>query len=396
MLTMKIRQITLILLSGILILFSMCKKEVNAPANTGGGAGSGGNDNNPALVSFSPESGAIDDTVTITISNYTGDPKNLTVFFGLYAQAKVISVNTGKPNTVIKALVPETTDITTKINVKGDNKMWVVAENSFTETSPAIQLAGFSPANAFIGDTITLTGTFYKNTPKVKFGDVAARLISQDSKTLKVVVPDEITSATPALSVTVLDQTVTSTTSFHLNAPVIDSITPQTAYLGQVIRIKGKGFRNTFQYNQVYMDDSSITSSSESHTSIAVYTRDAKVGSHNIAVAIAGLKTVAKTPLNLIADIPPQITSIEDTVYAGSNVIIMGNHFLSPSPEIPTTVTTVDQNGNTINFTIQYLADNEIIVSVPRLGGNEGKYKITVTVLASSVTYVKPVTYYPN
>jgi len=393
---MKIRNVSVILVLGVLILFSMCKKDnISSSSNTGGGTNNnnGGNDNSPGLVSFSPESGAIDDTVSITVANYTGNPDNLKVFFGLYAQAKVISISTGKPNIVIKALVPETSDITTKINVKGDNNLWVVAEKFFTETSPAIQLSGFSPANAFIGDTITITGTFYKNTPAVKFGDVTAKLLSQDSKTLKVVVPDEITNATPAINVTVLAQTVTSTTAFHLNAPVIDSITPKTAYVGQVIRIKGKGFRNSFQYNQVFMDDSLIANSSENNTSITVYTKNAAIGSHRLSVAIAGLKTTARDLLNVIADVPPQITSIEDTIYRGNNVIIMGSHFLSPSPEVPTTVTTVDEDGHTVNFEIQYIADNEIIVSVPGLSDGK-KYKITVTVLASSVTYTKPVTYF--
>jgi hypothetical protein len=91
-------------------------------------------------------------------------------------------------------------------------------------------------------------------------------------------------------------QTITSTTSFRLNAPVIDSITPKTAYLGQVIRIKGKGFRKSSLYDQVYLDNSRINTSPERNTSIAVYTKDAGIGLHSFALEVAGLKTTAKDP----------------------------------------------------------------------------------------------------
>jgi hypothetical protein len=97
--------------------------------------------------------------------------------------------------------------------------------------------------------------------------------------------------------------------------------------------------------------------------------------------------------VRLIAPIPPEITSIvEDTIVEGDLIEIMGNHFLSPSPEVPTTVTTVDR-GTTKNFNIEYIADNEIIVWVPGLT-NKQKYNITVTVLTSSVTSATQVTYF--
>lgn len=399
---MKIRNVTFILMLGVLILFSMCKKDkIDSPPNTGGGVDPGGNGNTdrPQLVSFSPESGAIGDTISITGTGYFN---NITVSFG-NTTANVIDVNTSTTNNVksvvIRVVVPAMPDTSTKISVKVDTTL-LTFEKNFTRTS-IIQFSGFSPANGFIGDTITLTGAFYKNTPTVRFGDVSARVISKDSKTLKVKVPDDIVNATPAISV-VDGQTITSKTSFHLNAPVIDSVYPRTAYVGQVIRIAGKGFRNTFSYDQVYMDNSGISVSSagntptaapESNTSIAVNTKNAGIGMHGFAVEVAGLKTLAKDSVRLIAPIPPEITSIvEDTIVEGDLIEIMGNHFLSPSPEVPTTVTTVDR-GITKNFNIEYISDNEIIVWVPGLT-NKQKYNITVTVLTSSVTSATQVTYF--
>ncbi|AEW00174.1 hypothetical protein A4D02_28425 [Niastella koreensis] len=394
---MNIRNVTFILMLGLLILFSMCKKDTaSPPPNTGGNGGNGGNgSNNNGLrfVSFSPESGAIGDTVNI---NFTGYANNISVNFG-NTPARVLSFNTTTTNnvqsTVIRVLVPDMPDTTTKIKVKVDTVLFT-SEKSFTRTNIP-QFSGFSPANGFIGDTITITGTFYERyTPDVRFGNIRASVISNDNKTMKIVVPNDIDNATPAITV-VDGQTMTSTTLFHLKAPVIDSITPKTAYIGQTVRIIGKGFLGPFSstYNNVYLDNSLVYNNAESNTSIAINTKNASLGSHTIAVEVAGLKTVAKDPLSLIAPVPPVITSIlEDTVTNGTTIEIMGNHLLSPAPEMPATVTTVDQDGNIRNFRIQYNADNEIIAWVPSLS-KTGQYKITVTVLSSSVTYSKPLTY---
>jgi hypothetical protein len=394
--TMKIRNATFILLIGICILFSMCKKDNNKPStpNTGGGVdttgnGNGTNTNRPQLVSFSPEKGAIGDTVSITGVNFTGNSNNLKVSFG-NTPTIVMSVSTATTNnvknTVIKVLVPEMADISTKINLKVDTVL-LTSEKSFTRIS-ATEFSGFSPAKGYIGDTITLAGAFYETTPVVSFGDVAAKVISKDSKTLKVIVPDDIANAIVDIKMAIDGRTITSTTSFHLNAPVIESISPTTAFLGQTIRIKGKGFRHSYKYNQVYQDNSFITFTPESNTSLAIYINNVGTGSHGFAVEVAGLKTLAKDSVRVIA---PEITAITtDPVTEDDILIIKGHHFLSPN-EVPTNVTTVDNNGLR-NLRIQSITDDEIHVKIPILSA--GKYKITVTVLKSSVTYDTPFTYY--
>ena len=388
---MKIRSITFTLMLGVVTLFSMCKKDtVGPPPNTGGVDTTGNGNANARLVSFSPESGAVGDTVRITGVNFTGNADNLQVRFG-NTPTKVIGVKTSATNNAkdieIWVYVPQMADTTTKISVKVDT-MVLTSEKFFTRTS-ITQFTGFSPANGYIGDTITLTGAFYKNTPVVNFGDVSAKVISKDSKTLKVVVPDDIANATTAISVAVDGQTTTSTTSFHLNAPVIDSISPTTAFSGQVVRIKGKGFRNSYKYKQVYLDKSLITVTPESNTSLAFNITNVSTGMHGFAVEVAGLKTLAKDSVRLIA---PVITAITPaSVTEDDTLIIKGHHLLSPN-EVSTMVSTTDSNGNLRNFTIQSITDDEIHVTVPILSA--GKYKITVNVLRSSVSYDTPFTYY--
>jgi hypothetical protein len=397
---MKIRNVTFILMLGAFMLFSMCKKDNNkpttSPPNTGGGGdttgngnGTGTNTNRPQLVSFSPEKGAIGDTVAIIGVNFTGNSNTLKVSFG-NTPTSVLNVSTATANnvknTVIKVLVPEMADITTKINLKVDTVL-LTSEKSFTRTS-VTEFSGFSPANGYIGDTITLTGAFYETTPVVSFGDVPAKVISKDSKTLKVVVPDDIANATVSINMAIDGQTITSTTSFQLNAPVIDAITPTTAFLGQGIRITGKGFRHSYKYKQLYVDNSLITASPESNTSIYFNIKNVGVGPHTCAVEVAGLKTVAKG----IKIIAPEITSITpDSVTVDDILIIKGHHLLSSI--MPTYVTTVDNNGLLRSFIIQSNTDDEIRLKVPTFI-SAGKYMITVTVLQSTVTYGTPFTYY--
>ncbi|MFL5788784.1 MAG: IPT/TIG domain-containing protein, partial [Flavisolibacter sp.] len=234
---MKIRNVTSILMLSAFILFTMCKKEKNNSPNPPGNTGNGSNTNRPQLVSFSPEKGAIGDTVSITGVNFTGNSNSLKVSFG-NTPTNVMSASTSTTNnvkyTVIKVLVPEMADISTKINLQVDTLL-LTSEKSFTRIA-VTEFTGFSPANGYIGDTITLTGAFYEKTPVVSFGDVAAKVISKDSKTLKAIVPDDIANATAAINVAIDGQTITSKTSFTLNAPVIDAIDPTTAFLGQGIR----------------------------------------------------------------------------------------------------------------------------------------------------------------
>lgn len=385
---MKMSNVSSTLMFGILILFSMCKKEKNNPSIDPPDTGTGVD--TPRLVSFSPEKGAIGDTISITGVNFTGNSGNLKVSFG-NTPTRVLSANTSTTNnvknTVIKVLVPEIAEITTKINLQIDTLL-LTSEKSFTRIS-VTELSGFSPANGYIGDTITLAGAFYEKTPVVSFGNVSAKVISKDSKTLKVIVPDDIANATTAISVIIDEQTITSTTSFHLIAPVIESVSPKTAFLGQAIRIKGKGFRNSYNYKQVYLDNSLITTTPEGNTSIFFNIKNVGTGLHGFAVEVAGLKTLAKDSVKLIA---PEITSIApQSVTEDDILVIKGHHLLSPI-EVPTYVTSVDNNGNLIRFKIQSNTDEEIHIAMPILAA--GKYKITVTVLQSTVTYDTPFTYY--
>jgi hypothetical protein len=80
---------------------------------------------------------------------------------------------------------------------------------------PDPQLAGFSPARALVGDTVTIAGNnFNIDTTKtsVKFGDKAAKIVKVTSSELKVVVPKDATKG--KINVTTNTKTITSVDDF--------------------------------------------------------------------------------------------------------------------------------------------------------------------------------------
>src|SRR5690349_3130801 len=88
-----------------------------------------------------------------------------------------------------------------------------------TKTPPKAKpvFTDFAPVNAFIGDTITLTGAnfdtkTYNNT--VQFGTVEATVISASATQLQVVVPDDIEEAKTTIQLTIGDTTLTVNKDF--------------------------------------------------------------------------------------------------------------------------------------------------------------------------------------
>lgn len=127
----------------------------------------------------------------------------------------------------------------------------IVACNK-NDDKQAAQLAitSFSPAEAAEGATVVIKGIAFspdKALNTVKFNGLAAAVSNAASNgtELSVTVPEEAT--TGKITVTVGDQTVTSTTEFKVNAtaPVITTIAPEKGDIGTEVTITGNRFTNT-------------------------------------------------------------------------------------------------------------------------------------------------------
>ncbi|SEO64952.1 IPT/TIG domain-containing protein [Mucilaginibacter gossypiicola] len=127
----------------------------------------------PTITSFTPQTAAIGDKVTITGTNL--DEVDNVSFGGIGAAFKVLS------STQIEATVGYGT--TGAVTVSSEGGYASLA--GFTHTGPVI--TSFSPARAGIGETVIIKGSNFTNTSAVEFGGVPATSFTINS-------PSEITA----------------------------------------------------------------------------------------------------------------------------------------------------------------------------------------------------------
>ncbi len=196
----------------------------------------------PTITSFTPSSGPIGTSITITGTNFDLIPTNNDVKFN--GTAAVVTVSTA---TSITTSVPVGT-IAGTITVKvGCNT--ATSSGSFTVTPP-LTITSFSPTSGPIGTTVTITGTNFSATPSnniVFFGGTKATVTAATTTQLTVTVP---TGATyQPISVLVAGLTAYSSSPFVVTfpgggtidacslAPKVDFITgatPLSTYIGDL------------------------------------------------------------------------------------------------------------------------------------------------------------------
>jgi hypothetical protein len=392
---MKTRPI--IVLLGCTLLFTMCKKDkdvTSTPPNNGGGGTDTTHINNPdrpQIVSITPLSGDIGDTISIAcyLPGPAASPRTVDVKFGSISTPVIsTSVTIGPNNTgvpVFLVVVPQMTDTVVNISVQWQDTTMIWSK-LFTRTSLA-KFTDFSPANAYIGDTITLKGTFSTiSKPTVSFGNVSATVTSYTTTTIKAVVPDKIAAVANTISVTTVGTTVSSANTFTLNAAVITSNAPLKAFPGDGITINGKGFGRTNQTYQVYVDGTAVSAILSSTTQFSITLSSA--GKHGIVVNTAGLQTATTDSVEIVV---PSITALSATsVTNGDNLVITGVNFKESDGE-PSIVTLTDSNGKTYSILVNPVSDTELDVTIPLLSA--GQYKVGVTVRNSSDTFGTSITY---
>jgi hypothetical protein len=267
-----------------------------------------------------------------------------------------------------------------------------------TNTPPKAKpvFTDFAPSNAFIGDTITLTGAnfetnTYNNT--VLFGAVAASVISASTTQLQVVVPDDIEEAKTKIQLTIGDTTLTVNKDFSVKAPVIESVTPTVGFARQQIQIKGKGFRKSYKFDQVALGTYNVEKSAifPGHTKLLVPVPDnLKAGQYPINVTVAGM-TVTATDQFL--KLEPVIQSLSaTTALRGSELIIKGENFIDPNGST-TQIFLFDWQTNALSTyppAVVAISNNEIKIKL--LAMKAGDYKVTVRVVGSMVSYSSPLT----
>jgi hypothetical protein len=189
----------------------------------------------PTITSFTPATGPVGTTVTLTGSGFTG--ATAVRFNGVAATTyAVVSA------TLITANVPAgattgTIAVATPGGIATSASVFIV-----TTPIPAPTITSFTPATGPVGTTVTLTGSDFTGAGVVRFNGAPAAVFTVDSDVqITVTVPADATSG--AIAVTTFAGTATSATSFTvISAPSITKLKPVSAKRGATVTISGTGF----------------------------------------------------------------------------------------------------------------------------------------------------------
>src|SRR5438093_1731781 len=182
----------------------------------------------PTITSFTPTSGPVGTSVTISGTNFTG--ATAVAFNGVSASFTVSSA------TAIQATVPAAaTTGPVSVTTAGGT---ATSASSFTVV-PAPTISSFTPTSGPVGTSVTITGTNFTGATAVTFNGVSATTFTVTSATaIQATVPTGAT--TGPVSVTTAGGTATSASSFTVvPAPTVSSFAPTSGPVGTSGRTSG-------------------------------------------------------------------------------------------------------------------------------------------------------------
>src|SRR5262245_47840699 len=195
----------------------------------------------PTITSFTPTSGPVGTTVTITGTNFNDPPVNLVEFNNHDASFTVVN------DTTLRATVPHgATDGRIEVpNVDGT----ATSSTSFNVTqAPGPTITSFSPTSGRVGTVVTIRGTHFNNPAviEVEFNNHDASFTVVNDTTIRATVPNSATDG--RIQVRNANGTATSSTSFNViqaPRPAIRSFTPTSGRIGTLVVITGINFSGT-------------------------------------------------------------------------------------------------------------------------------------------------------
>ncbi|MCB0494315.1 MAG: IPT/TIG domain-containing protein [Cyclobacteriaceae bacterium] len=181
----------------------------------------------PTITSFSPTSGSIGSSVTITGTNFNTTPANNTVQFN-----GITAVVTASTATSITTVVPAGAT-TGKITVTVASNTATSATDFTITTAPTPTIISFTPTSGPIGTNVTIIGTNFSTIPAnntVKFNGTTSVITGSTATSITTTVPAGTT--TGKISLTVAGNTATSATDFTIttisNQPPVINATEAT------------------------------------------------------------------------------------------------------------------------------------------------------------------------
>jgi N-acetylneuraminic acid mutarotase len=242
----------------------------------------------PSISSFTPTSGEIGATVTISGNNFSTTIQNNQVKFGT-----INATVTAATATSITTTVP-TGVSTSKISVSVNGKT-ATSTTDFTLISPPI-ITNFSPTGGKEGTIVTITGSNFSTTLAdnvVKFNGTTATVTAATATSLTVSVPTG--AATGKIAVQVKGINTNSTSDFIIFLqPTISGFSPTSGSIGNTIVINGTNFSTTLANTVVKINGVQATVNSGNATQLFISV-PAGATSGKITVETNGFQAVSST-----------------------------------------------------------------------------------------------------
>jgi IPT/TIG domain len=301
----------------------------------------------PTISGFSPPSGPVGTSVTITGTDLTG--ASAVTFHG--TSATTFSVDSA---TQVTATVPPgATTGPIAVTTAGGT---ATSASDFTVTVPAPTVSSFTPASGAVGTVVTVNGTNMASASAVSFGGVATAPTSVAATQVKAAVPAG--ARTGQIGVTNPGGTGSSVATFKV-LPKVTSFAPASAAAGDSVTIAGSGFTDV-SVVKVNGVAAGFTVDSDHQITATV---PASATSGKLSVVTAGGTATSATSLLVV----PTITGFAPgSAAAGSTVTVDGTGFGG--------VTSVKVNGVAAGFST--LSALQVRLTVPA-GATSGTISVT-------------------
>ncbi|MBC7882256.1 MAG: IPT/TIG domain-containing protein [Anaerolineae bacterium] len=309
----------------------------------------------PQIVSFSPTSGPVGTSVTITGANFNGATS---VTFNGTTSSFVVD-NTAQ----IRATVPSgaTSGQITVTTPTGS----ATSTDTYTVTaagSPTI--SSFSPLSGPVGTPVVITGSNFTSASAVNFNGTTAAFTVNSSTQITATVPSGATTGT--ISVTTSGGTATSAINFTVTSstPTITSFSPTSGPIGTQVLISGNNFTGATAVKFNGTNAPAFTVNSDIQISVTVPS-GATTG--KISIDTPTGTATSQTDFTVSATGAPIITSFSpQSGSPASTVTLTGSNF--------TGTTLVQFNGVSAGFTVN--SATQITTTVPN-GSTTGLISVT-------------------
>jgi hypothetical protein len=261
----------------------------------------------PTVNSFSPQSGGVGTSVTISGSNF---PSN-NYYGGYSATVGGISASINYQSTsslsltIPNGITSSTTPIT--LNLNGVS----VQVGDFTINSPV--LSSISPNTGFIGSLITIQGSnilndtgpqyYYSSNISVQVGGTTATNVNYTNNQITFYVPQGLSLGSYDITVTTPIRTLTVPNQITIAAPVITSLSSTSGYTGNYLTIYGQNLgSNIYNNSFVSMGAYNATAYSWTDTAIMIYIPYANPGSYRITINTGGQSVTAADSFTVLSN----------------------------------------------------------------------------------------------